>query len=422
MSEPASASPSPLAPPPSTSTTAIEHHHKLIAELKNLFEDANKTEEDFQDLLEPDGGGLRQRDVNNILGPGVGGSRVVDSFASQSQIDDEDPWAYLPKSLKNKKKVAYMRTHSDLKTPSRTCKFNLLLWKDWTTLKRCWKSTLIEMLTPVLAVALLTISISFWPEQKRLASTYTSFGVQPPYHVFKNCSKFVFAPNIPLVKDIMTGVQLEFQDGFKKHSFELVDGDFELTHMRQSELCAGIVFTFKPIELLTHLTQFPQNIHFKIRLPAVPQGSDLPESNRLKSWAGGMIERGSEWQTSYIYPVRLLTGPRNEHDYTGGSPGYYQEGFLLLQHLVSKQILHWIYMDGMKKTTSLEEAEDSFNKRMGNIVVQLNRFPYPSNKDNSIVKVIHDMLPVIIVVAYMIPFMLMVYGCVLEKESGIRVK
>lgn len=72
--------------------------------------------------------------------------------------------------------------------------------------------------------------------------------------------------------------------------------------------------------------------------------------------------------------------------------------------------------------SGVTEAENTYGERMDKIFKELVRFPYPSNKDNAVVALLHDILPITIVAAYLVPFVLMVYGSVVEKESGIRVR
>lgn len=78
-------------------------------------------------------------------------------------------------------------------------------------------------------------------------------------------TKFIFAPDVPVVRDVMSAVELEFSgDGGTKHTFIVVDGDEALMKMGQVDLCAGVVFVFKPVEWLNRLDEFPQHIHVSV--------------------------------------------------------------------------------------------------------------------------------------------------------------
>lgn len=61
-------------------------------------------------------------------------------------------------------------------------------------------------------------------------------------------------------------------------------------------------------------------VQYKLRFPAVHRAVGRKDVEKKKSGRGG-VTRGKLWLTSDIYPIRLTTGPRNEHDENGGSPG-----------------------------------------------------------------------------------------------------
>jgi ATP-binding cassette subfamily A (ABC1) protein 3 len=145
---------------------------------------------------------------------------------------------------------------------------------------------------------------------------------------------------------------------------------------------------------------------------------------KRKAVDGGFLYRGAQWDTHQLQPDELVTGPRNEDEKAGGSPGYYQEGFLFLQNLVDEKIAKKIFIDGFTKAggpDSKEEAEKSFSTLLDGIILQLRRYAFPTFKDHFTVTIIHEILPIVIVFAYLVPVMLMVSGTVSEKESGIRV-
>jgi hypothetical protein len=60
------------------------------------------------------------------------------------------------------------------------------MWKNLQALRRRWVATLIESLTPVLAVAILVIVVSTWKKRPEQDTHYHPFGIKTYSHAFRN--------------------------------------------------------------------------------------------------------------------------------------------------------------------------------------------------------------------------------------------
>uniref|UniRef100_A0A914WYC7 Uncharacterized protein n=1 Tax=Plectus sambesii TaxID=2011161 RepID=A0A914WYC7_9BILA len=70
------------------------------------------------------------------------------------------------------------------------------------------------------------------------------------------------------------------------------------------------------------------------------------------------------WDTTRLFGVQIISGPRNKNDANGGKPGYWTEGFLTLQRAVDNGIISLL--------ANLTNSPNSSTP------VQLQRFPYPA--------------------------------------------
>uniref|UniRef100_A0A673NAM5 ATP-binding cassette sub-family A member 3-like n=1 Tax=Sinocyclocheilus rhinocerous TaxID=307959 RepID=A0A673NAM5_9TELE len=114
-----------------------------------------------------------------------------------------------------------------------------------------------------------------------------------------------------------------------------------------------------------------------------------------------------DWHTLSLFPLIQLPGPREQHEPDGGTPGYYREGFLQVQHAVDRAI--------MKAYNSTAAA--ALLKRAQ---VLLSRFPYPAFIYDVFILAIQNQLPLLLVLSFTYSSLNIVRAVVQEKERKLK--
>lgn len=113
------------------------------------------------------------------------------------------------------------------------------------------------------------------------------------------------------------------------------------------------------------------------------------------------------WNTGYVFPLYQVAGPRNKDDDKGGSPGYYQEGFLGVQEAVLSSLL--------------EYHAERLKIPVPTVDVQLKRFPYPKYIDDKLLPALESFVPVIIMLSFLYTAVSTVRTVTTEKEKQLKV-
>ncbi|GMR40476.1 hypothetical protein PMAYCL1PPCAC_10671 [Pristionchus mayeri] len=156
-------------------------------------------------------------------------------------------------------------------------------------------------------------------------------------------------------------------------------------------LLAGIVF---PDDVATPSNPPSRNLTYKIRL-----------ANTKRNFQ--FMEVYTPWDTTLEFATQFVSGPINGGTVDGGYPGYWEEGFITIQH--SLNIVLREKFRGLKP----QDALDTEN------LIMLGRTPFPAYK-SQIIEVGSFFLPVVIVFSFMTSVIYIVRSIVMEKENRLK--
>ncbi|ODM97667.1 ATP-binding cassette sub-family A member 3 [Orchesella cincta] len=292
-------------------------------------------------------------------------------------------------------------------------RLKLLIWKNYKLQTRNKLQTFLELLFPLIFIAILVVVRVLVPSthinEPTIFPPLEIDGV-PPYVIREKCNMIYYAPTNGAIDNLIQEIKLTYFDaanlkynftGFEnedelleaydqaKNEDESASADFETT----SPVLAGIVF-----ENDFDDGGFPKNIKYKLRFPA-SQRSDydaIAEKFGLKA----------AWFTELIYPLFQLLGPRAKDKISGGLPGYYEEGFLYLQYAVDRTLIRMVLND-----STIEH--DKYD-------IKLQRFPYPSYIDDKYLFGLQAFLPLLLILSMLFPVLHITKGIVYEKEKRLK--
>uniref|UniRef100_A0A3P9B9A1 ATP binding cassette subfamily A member 3 n=1 Tax=Maylandia zebra TaxID=106582 RepID=A0A3P9B9A1_9CICH len=272
--------------------------------------------------------------------------------------------------------------------------FGLLLWKNYLQQKRQILVTLVEILLPLLFSCILIVlrqKVSFkdYPN----ATIYESYSVETLPKDWKNLQLTYVPGNSSVVRQVAEDVQR--MRGFEtEEQFE----NFVRNDPQSRNVLAAVVFEHH----FTHDDEpLPQQVSYHLRFTFSPRNAPISEKSELNP------NNDLDWHTHSLFPLFQLPGPREKHFKEGGTPGYYREGFLAVQHAVDRAIMH------------------SYNRTAAShllrpIRVVMSRFPYPAFKYDVFILAIQNQLPLLLVLSFTYTSLNIVRAVVQEKERKLK--
>ncbi|XP_048101265.1 phospholipid-transporting ATPase ABCA3 [Alosa alosa] len=283
--------------------------------------------------------------------------------------------------------------------------FGLLLWKNYLQQKRQILVTLVEVALPLLFSAILIVLRQRVPFKNYPNAThYNSFSVDyMPFHMeFANFQLAYVPGNASVVRQVAEDVQrslgvmaISSVRGFEtEEQFE----EFVKTDPHSGKVLAAVVFenTF-----LHDDEPLPLEVSYHLRFPYSPRFAPPKERSELNP------NNDLDWHTLSLFPLFQLPGPREQHDPRGGTPGYYREGFLTLQHAVDRAI-----MRAYNKTAA--------KSLLAHTRVVVSRFPYPAFIYDVFILVIQNQLPLLLVLSFTYTSLNIIRAVVQEKERKLK--
>ncbi|XP_072549037.1 phospholipid-transporting ATPase ABCA3 isoform X1 [Salminus brasiliensis] len=282
--------------------------------------------------------------------------------------------------------------------------FGLLLWKNYLQQKRQILVTLVEIALPLLFSGILIVlrqkvTSTNYPN----ATHYRSFSLERPPDKLLFGLQLAYVPaNSSVVRQVAEDVQLSLRRDFISavRGFETEEQfeDFVKTDPESNRILAAMIFEHS----FTHDDEpLPLQVSYRLRFTYSPRNAPAREKSELNP------NNDLDWHTLSLFPLFQLPGPREQHDSHGGTPGYFREGFLMIQHAVDKAII---------KAYNRTAALALFTQTR----VLLSRFPYPAFIYDVFILAIQNQLPLLLVLSFTYTSLNIVRAVVQEKERKLK--
>uniref|UniRef100_A0A8C3VQV1 ABC transporter domain-containing protein n=1 Tax=Catagonus wagneri TaxID=51154 RepID=A0A8C3VQV1_9CETA len=171
--------------------------------------------------------------------------------------------------------------------------------------------------------------------------------------------------------------------------------DFERNIMflnKTTRVLAAIIFDH---DFKNSNERLPLKVKYRLRFSSFNSSPDKLSGN-------------SGWNTGLLFPVVPSQGPRNRAQKDGGYPGYYKEGFLLVQHALDKAIM--MYHNG-------RAAEMLFE----NLTIFVRRFSYPAHYSDTFMGIFGAIFPLAVILIFSLTELTLLRTIVMEKENRLKI-
>uniref|UniRef100_A0AAZ3PIM6 ABC transporter domain-containing protein n=1 Tax=Oncorhynchus tshawytscha TaxID=74940 RepID=A0AAZ3PIM6_ONCTS len=281
----------------------------------------------------------------------------------------------------------------------------LIWWSGAEMVKRQILVTLVEIALPLLFSGILIVLRENVPfKDYPNATLYQSFsvdGLQYPLDNYHHYQLAYVPGNASVVRRVAEDVQRSLAPVISSvHGFETEEQfeDFVRKDPQSRKVLAAVVFEHS----FTHDDEpLPQQVSYHLRFSFSPRNAPAKEKSELN------INNDFDWHTLNLFPLFQLPGPREQYDLQGGTPGYFREGFLAVQHAVNKAI--------MRSYNSTGAAWLLSHTR-----VVLRRFPFPPFIYDVFILAIQNQLPLLLVLSLTYTSLNIVRAVVQEKERKLK--
>uniref|UniRef100_A0A8C7YEB2 ATP-binding cassette, sub-family A (ABC1), member 3b n=1 Tax=Oryzias sinensis TaxID=183150 RepID=A0A8C7YEB2_9TELE len=261
--------------------------------------------------------------------------------------------------------------------------------------------TLVEILLPLLFSGILIVlrqKVAFkdYPN----ATIYESYYVDELPKPFLRSFQLAFVPSNSSVvqrvaEDVRGSLYLSSVRGFEtEEQFE----EYVKNDPSSGQLLAAVVFDHP----FAHDDDpLPLQVSYHLRFTFTPRNAPPKEKSELNP------NSDLDWHTLSLFPLFQMPGPREQYDKEGGTPGYFREGFLAVQHAVDRAIMH-----------SYNRTAAAALLRQTRVV--LSRFPYPAFIYDVFILAIQNQLPLLLVLSFTYTALNIVRAVVQEKERKLK--
>ncbi|XP_064211531.1 phospholipid-transporting ATPase ABCA3 isoform X2 [Tribolium castaneum] len=277
---------------------------------------------------------------------------------------------------------------------NRLNKFILLMWKNWTLLRRRPIQAAFEIIYPVLICLILVAVRGLINVSKEGPISYDPF--IPASTMGELCS-------------------WSFQDGHRTNITMAYSPTSPLLEKVFENLCLNVTpppnLILKSYRTAAEMNaDIPDNrFNFALQLDdslfGLDDSSKLPENVdvTLRFPSEDSIVSRREWYTNLIYPLLQTPGPRSSQDNWGGEPGYVNRGFLYAQAIITKIFIN----NGENIPLNTE--------------VVMQRFPYPEwLNDAFYLDQMETMVSLMIMMSFMFNYVNAIRAITTEKEKQLK--
>uniref|UniRef100_A0A4W6G854 ATP binding cassette subfamily A member 3 n=1 Tax=Lates calcarifer TaxID=8187 RepID=A0A4W6G854_LATCA len=256
--------------------------------------------------------------------------------------------------------------------------------------------TLVEILLPLLFSGILIVLRQKVPfKDYPNATIYESYAVDTLPKRFLQHLQLAYVPgNSSVVRQVAEDVR-----GMRGFETEEQFEEYVRNDPLSGKLLAAVVFEHP----FSHDDEpLPLRVSYHLRFSFTPRNAPPKEKSELNP------NSDLDWHTLSLFPLFQLPGPREQYDKEGGTPGYFREGFLAVQHAVDRAI-----MRSYNRTAAAPLLRQ--------IRVVLSRFPYPAFIYDVFILAIQNQLPLVLVLSFTYTSLNIVRAVVQEKERKLKV-
>lgn len=278
--------------------------------------------------------------------------------------------------------------------------FRLVCWKNFLMMKRRLVLTAIQIILPAIFIIILfilrqTIAPESFPEKlhKPISFAYDLIFFKDS-QLYRNWG-IGYTPKNKFTSFVIDDLRnkMSFRGASKiqvyrdAHNYSI----FEDLYLSNDTIYLQ-TFVFIVFESVQKADGF--DVTYSLRYPAE------------QHWKGG---DQSNWLTDHWYPSEIKSSPRSSRDLGHiTTPGYYREGFVLLQTIIDNAIIKYQY-DQSLGTKDLPDKP-----------VKLISFPYPSYVSDDYTVIIKSYMPLFIMVCFVVNATLVAVDVTLEKERKLK--